>query len=529
MLAWLAWALWARVNYLPYDVKNTDIGTYLFQAQTFAAGKIYRATPEPREFFQQWQAVVREKSYAYYPPVHALLLAIPMACHVDPWVMPWLLSGVSIFLLFMWVRQISNEPVALFASFILAFSPFFAANAPTVLNHSTSLFLTLLALISFTRWKTTRETGAVLFSGLFTGLLFATRPLNAVALAIVWCVYCLLPLNNLKTAKQLRSVAIYSGGFLIIFIPLLVYYRALAGYWTLDLFKDYWPRNKFGFGVGLGRGEPGHFFQTSTEHDWSGWVRNVKYTLLSLSEWWSGNIYVTVILAAFAAALVLKCKKLRSIYIAVILWVVSQIFLYAFYYTQSTPPTGPRYVSEIMPALALLSGLCVSTAWVRLNRYAAIGLSLLFLVSSSWFKWNFYQENERAIAPRRQVEECVLKNAKAPALVFIRSFWLGHPFPIFLNHPDMTDLIVYACDRGVEDSTLVAKYPNRNAYILAVTPGSEARLIRIYDASEQKWITRPEEVEAPFYIGSKFKLPLKLQGEAFQMLFHPRPDQIIFQ
>jgi len=146
---------------------------------------------------------------------------------------------------------------------------------------------------------------------------------------------------------------------------------------------------------------------------------------------------------------------------------------------------------------------------------------------------DFYHNNALAVPARKQVEECVTKNVETPALVFIRSFWLGHPFPIFLNPSDLKGPIIFACDRGVEDRKLMELYPERNIYILSVTPTSrssvQSELIPIYRGINKTWLMEPEEINAPFFIGSKFSPPLKLQGEEFRKLFQPLPEEIVPQ
>ncbi len=538
VVIWLATAWWAHHEFLPYDVNNTDIGTWLFQAQTFADGKIWRPTPEPREFFQQWQAIVREHSYAYYPPGHALFLAATLVMGLDPWVIPWLLSGFSLALVYIWSRRLVNPQAAMVAVCVMALAPFFAANAPSLLSHSTTLFLTLLFLCTVVRWQ---QDGNILFalgSGMLLTAVFATRSANAAALGMVWIPWVVWTRKS-NWRKDLRSWGAFVFGILGVFVPLMLYYHALAGRWTLDLFTDYWPRNRFGFGRDLGRGEPGHYFQTYTDHDWSGMLANLRYSFSSLAEWWAGNQWVSflLLLLLFIRFSVARCEAIPNSqflilnFLPLAIWPLVHIVLHAFYFTQSTPFSGPRYLVEIMPALALANGwMLIRLHTFPFGKWFSVLLMIGMVSCSVYFKNDFYLKNARGAVARRQVERCVIEGVKTPALVFIRSFWLGHPYPIFLNRPGLSDPILYACDRGAEDRRLVALHAHRNAYILAVTQVSRSavrtELIPIYETDSRRWLIEPESVAAPFFVGSKFTPSICLGGENARCLFFPKPEEI---
>jgi hypothetical protein len=566
VIAWMGIAWWVRNEYLPYDSPNTDWATSLFQAQTFAAGEMSRSTPEPREFFQQWQAVVRDRSYAYYAPLHGALLAIPLALGLDPWLVPWICSGGCLILMFAWARRVVSERVALIAVAALALSPFFASNAPSLLAHSTCLFVTLFCLWSFMCWRRGGETWSAALAGLALGCLFAHRSLNAVAFGAVW-----IPWVIWSRRESIRKEVVACVSFAAVAIgvvgALALYYHALCGRWVLELFTDYWPRNRYGFGANLGRGEPGHFFQTSATHDWGSWFGNLGYYFVETGRWWSGSLSLSLVLGLAIAwagyrALVLKREGVvddprygRTLLVALLAWPIVHVVLYAFYFTPSLPDssrgfafvpwldrwflpartgyTGPRYVFEIIPVLALLSGWGLAWLAAHDRRIFAV-LAAVLLTSTTWFKIDYCERHAKRLPAQRMVAGVVREGVHPPALVLIRSFWIGLPFPIFLNPPSMSGPILYACDRGAEDRRLAERFPERNIYVLVVAPpsgGSPAKveLVPVYDPTTRRWLTDPGKIEAPFWIGSGFTKPVRLEGETARRYFHPRPDEIIPQ
>jgi 4-amino-4-deoxy-L-arabinose transferase-like glycosyltransferase len=562
ILAWLGSSWWARIHFLPYDVNNTDISTYLFQAQTFVDSGLYRQTPQLREFFQQWQAIVKDRSYAYYPPGHALLLAIPLAFKMNPWFLTWILSGASLFLFYFWAKEIIGVEGSLLGVSVMACSPFFASNASSLLSHSSTLFVTLLFLWSALRWRVTQRIHFAFLCGIFLAWIFATRSVNAVALGlswIPWIFWAHRPSIKVECRKTWYPWISFLTGASLITIPLLIYYRILGGRWCLDLFTDYWPRNQFGFGKGLGRGEPGHFFQTYADHDFKGMFRIWKYSLNGLLQWWTGIpgwkngssgevqswvnwFFIAVFLIFIGVAVVVllekknifsKDKEITNIVWPLLFWPVIHIVLYSFYFTPSTAFSGPRYLSELIPFLAIASGLFLVAFLSRRETHWVLKIFFsMVIVCGVLFKVGFYRSNQNGIAARRQVEDCV-REAKPPALVFIRSFWLGHPFPIFLNRPDLSDPIIFACDRGVEDKRLIASYRKRNAYILCVTPLAngeiKTELVQVYDAARGLGLIEPQEISAPFFVGGGFSKPLQLKGQKARVLFYPKPEEIFSQ
>ncbi|MCC7518305.1 MAG: hypothetical protein IT578_03870 [Verrucomicrobiae bacterium] len=565
--AWLVAAGWARHECLPYDVNNTDVGTYLFQAETFAAGRLWRETPEPREFFQQWQAIVRDRSFAFYPPLPALALALPLAFGGPPFSIPWLASGLALLLAFVWIRRLAGRRAAWWGTVALALSPFFVANGLSLLSHAVTLGLTFAFLIAVERAAAGSHGGAAV-SGALLAAVFASRPVNALALALAWFPWVVVSsgIHGRPTAAKRRRKAFlaglsFSAGFAAIFAPLMLYYRELSGRWTLSLFTDYWPRVRLGFGQGVGRGEPGHYFQTFGDHDFFGFLANLKYYAKSLAEWWTGNAWVSLALLGFAGVLgatrlrrriaratsvvsnaneksspAASLKKFslafgipRALW-PLSVWVVLHVGFYASYFSRSTEATGPRFLAELMPALAFVTGWTFAAAQRALRlRVAAALLFAGLLAAQAEGVARFLRFNRLGIPARRGVELCVREEAEAPALVFLRSFWIGHPLPIFRNSPGLSEAMIFACDRGAEDRRLVERFPERNAYVLALFPerrGVRAKLVPIYRARDRRWLRAPESVDAPFFVGARFTAPLRLEGETARKLFHPRPEEI---
>lgn len=547
---WMAAAWWARRECLPYDVNNTDVGTYLFQAETFAAGQLARPTPEPREFFSQWQAIVRDRSFAYYPPLPAVAMALPIAFGGSPFWVPWLSSGLVLVLTFIWIRRLAGKRAAWFGTLVLAVSPFFVANGLSVLSHAFTLLLTVAFLVAVERWRAMGSRGWAAAAGTLLAAVFASRPVNALALGIAWVPWavastianCQLPTEERKR-QGFMGVAGFAVGFAALFVPLALYYHEMAGRWTLSLFTDYWPRNRFGFGQGLGRGETGHYFQTFTDHDFFGFLGNLRYSAEGLATWWTGNAWLSAaLLGLVGILLVLRIKNrissIGSRQLAVgnvgwplLVWPAAHVFLYAGYFTPSTPTTGPRYLAELMPALALATGwgmARLATGGVARRRLALLLFSVAMVVSAQAVV-RFLRLNQLGIPARRAVEHGVVGEARAPAVVFLRSFWIGHPLPIFRNLPSLSGPVIFACDRGAEDRRLVERHPDRNAYVLALFPegrGVRTEMVPVYRANDRRWLRAPESVEAPFFVGSRFTPSLRLEGEAARKLFYPQPDEI---
>ncbi len=182
-----------------------DEYSYLFQAQTFLAGRVFFPShPTCPRLFDQMH-VLNEGKFAsrYFPGVGAWLAPFVWLGH--PYWAQWLAQALTAMLVFGVGRELSNNAVGLLAGTLLALAPGYALFSNLLLSHHPTLLG--LSLFTYGFVRATRTKGWISASVAGTGLSFAMlcRPLTAFG-------YC-LPFAGVvawrlgRTAKELFQAA----------------------------------------------------------------------------------------------------------------------------------------------------------------------------------------------------------------------------------------------------------------------------------------------------------------------------------
>jgi len=185
----LACAAFGVLFYISHNVNQAmphvpDELSYVFQAKVFASLHLTVPIPRPKEAFDFFYPSMLVDSGGHWAGIvllgHPLVLAIGELVGAV-WLIPPVLGGLSILLIYRVGRQIHGAQVGVIAALLLAFSPFFQMTASNLMSHNTAVFYLLACLFLITaNWK--RKSLAYGLAGLFFGLFLNTRPLTAAAL-----------------------------------------------------------------------------------------------------------------------------------------------------------------------------------------------------------------------------------------------------------------------------------------------------------------------------------------------------------
>jgi len=183
---------------------SSDEYDYLFQAQTFLAGRLWNPAPPLPDlfaFFNQW--IGDGKWFSVYSPGWPLLLAAAIGLQLPAWLAsPILAGGLLLIVLKLGLRR--DGPLGAFlAVALLAVSPFFLFNAGSYFSHLPAAVAGLLFCWAAAVFLDRPAVTPALLSGMALGAVGLIRPVDAPIFALPFVVeflwrarirhYCLLP------------------------------------------------------------------------------------------------------------------------------------------------------------------------------------------------------------------------------------------------------------------------------------------------------------------------------------------------
>ena len=246
--------------YFHFSYFEPDTVSYLFQAKLFAEGKLSVPAPPEHGFSSSPHInILNGKWYSKYPFGNALMLTFGVLINA-PWLIPALATGGALFLLYLFVREMDGNSVALIAVVLGLISPATLGMGATWFSEPVSRFF--LALYLFALIKTLNGVrllgfktgiGYPLLSGFALGYAFNTRPLSAVVFGAVGAGLALYQLVKARTeAQKFRPLITRLGVFLMPFFIMVGVCMAWNAHFTGDAFMFTHtvaqPSDKIGFG-----------------------------------------------------------------------------------------------------------------------------------------------------------------------------------------------------------------------------------------------------------------------------------------
>jgi len=328
-----------------------DEDSYVYQAKLFAEGRLSAPVPPVKEAFEFWQPsflLEHDGQWStFYPFGQPLALAFGAAVGAI-WLVPPLLGGASVGLIYLAGSRLYNRRVGLAAAVLLATSPFFLLQASTFMAHSTWVFFTLIALFCLVERKRPVLSGLV--GGIAFGLALNTRTVETALLAPLWGAVVLrdlLPGDG--RLRVLKHASAYAAGAALMVAAMLAYNASLTG----DLFTSPYQA--------MPTYEPILGFQNG--HTLENGLHNQQQQimgLIAMLSGWPAWVALGFVLLPF----VLGTRNRWDYFCllaAVLLIGVYVLYKYAGIYK------GPRYLLHALPFLFLLSAHGADEA-VRLIR-----------------------------------------------------------------------------------------------------------------------------------------------------------------
>lgn len=199
--------------------KCHDENSYVIQARILATGHLWLPMHPLADFFECFHMITKPVYAPIYFPGTALM-NVPMAwLGLPEFVIPMLLSGIIVGLVYRVITEITDGVGGLLAALFTLAAVWFRTNSTLVMSQSPSTLLGLLLFWAWLRWRTHRDWKWALLIGIFAGWAAITRPVDALAFAIPVGIAMLTTL--IRSAANLRQWLTTAGLVLAGSIPLL--------------------------------------------------------------------------------------------------------------------------------------------------------------------------------------------------------------------------------------------------------------------------------------------------------------------
>jgi len=469
-----------------------DAIAYLFQAKIFASGALTApATPYPKCFWVDNVVAHPDtgRRFAIYPPGWPILLA-PFVLLGNPAIANALLSGLSVFLIWLLARRLLGVREARLAPVLALLSPFFMFMGASLFAHTSCATASLALTYALARSldpaeRHPRRWGTV--AGAAFGLACLIRPLSGVlgGLCAAWISGWCVSLERRRWVRATLVAGIPAAAAGLVF---LAYNAATTG-------------SPFVLGYKLRAADMDLLGQMGTHREgiWTNLRINLpKFTGALNRETWGWPLSDLLPLAA-GAVLCRRDRRMWAFAGAFVMFIIGESCYYYF-----DLAFGPRLVFEAFPWLVLGTALSLVSLWDRArelisSRALRGGIASLLLLQALYGASTLYGRLIRYYSAiycghgpelPRAIEERRIKNG----IVFLsnkpeQAFIYGNLF--LLNALDIGDGdVIYTRYVPAKLEPMIEAFPRDENWILDVEfdslPGRNVYSDR-YEVAKLRW------------------------------------------
>jgi hypothetical protein len=451
-----------------------DETQYLFQANYMAAGQLTVKAPLVPEAFSMYMVPTNaDRWFSIFSPGWSAVLAVGVKIGAA-WLVNPLLAGLCVLLAYLFFNETYTQRFARMAILLLCFSPWFVFMAMSFMSHIFTLFCALSAAVLFCKSLKRERLLYIFASGLMTGILSLTRPLDGLIVALLLGVFTLLSFPNWKT-KLTNGFALVAGTISTAAI-IFPYNKAVTGDELLSpldaYYSEYFSPKVMALGFGADRGFhwgldafPGHSpFEAIINA-----ALNVFLVNTELFGWGIGSLlFGTCFLVAG------KPKK-KDVWIFA---VISSIILgYSLSWYHGGPDFGARYwFLCIIPLIALTVrgidwlGRNLNQNNTESNPRIILTVSMLCLMSFvSYFPWRSADKYYGYLEMKPGIRQLAQQHNFSKSLILIsgeehpdyQSAWIYNPLNFSGDAP------IYAWNKDLETRTRLLKaYADRPVWLV---------------------------------------------------------------
>ncbi len=466
----------------PFYVKFHDEHSYIIQARMLAEGRLWFPAHAVPDSFESMHLLVRPVYSSIYFPGTALVHMPATAMGVPYWIVPLLITGLTVGLLYRVVTELVDGFAGMIAALFPLGLPFFRGISTMVISQPLMLLLVLLMLYLWLKWKSRRSMSWALLIGIVGGLALITRPIEAMAYALPIGIAML----NTMRRDGLRRIV---GTVLSLLLPTLPFLALQAVHnigttghlskFASDLFVERnYPAPMLGFHP-IPKGFIPAAKALSIVDSVQAWViSEYRHHNGSVASDWFWRRWPTVaygslpngILLIFASVGVFQLgRKQRWVLFLPLPLTLSFYYFYTFYIV--------HYAVMVIPAMAIAVGLSPHViayhSSIRRTRIFAGALLAISVATISTFQGLGGPSDTYDFRELHSIDQAMSDLPHVPAVVFF-TYGLGlniHSEPVYNIATAQIDdaLVVRAHDLGDDENyKLIAYYavkqPARHVY-----------------------------------------------------------------
>ncbi len=454
----------AGVFVLQQFANSADEFDYLYQAHTFASGKVSNDAHPMQEFLSPF--FIKEhkgKVFSIFPPGWPVFLTFGVWIE-NPWIVNPILAGFTLIVLYRISRYFMNPTFSWLTVGLWTLSPMVILNSASLYSHSCCSFFILLSMLFLIRCD--RQFHAVdgLLAGVCMALSFCTRELTAVAVLLLPVLVVMYVSPN-----RLRFLLCAAMGIFPVALLYGWYCAQLTGYW-------FYPPRYLLLDEYLGFGWREIRLFDYTERQYHGPLDAVRITVANGWRLFHWTIFMFPLFSMGG----LYFYRTHRWMVVFLLSSLLLIAAYSLYPSEGGSQYGARFYYEALPLLAVIAGYMVQRIWMdwkpvpagttyrswHLKTKAYPGLLGIMLLVLFGYPYTHIPNVYESVYQRRDLFRQIAHKDLNHALVFVNSPSgdMTHG-DLIRNLPDYRNaLVIYAWDLAGRNRELVKHFPQRNVY-----------------------------------------------------------------
>ena len=480
-----------QYRWFPHLSKNNDEGVYLFQAELFRSGHLTLPAAEVGGGLRPWMSgIIDDRTVLVFPPGWPAVLAL------GTFLLPFKVVGAlaatfAVLAIYALTHELLRSRLAaVVAGTFALLSPLLLVLGGTVLSYPFALGLGAVLFTAVARAVRTDRPRLLVVAGISSGMLFATRPLDAVVVTAIAGVFLLIAWRR-RLVHLVRALPWATAGAVPFILAVLATNAVTTGSPVRFPLHANGGDNRMGFGPRT-ISEGARVFDVTPA-----FMERVTLRLLGEVPHWTLAGLAVVPLVAWGA--VVLWRRRPAALLPMVLLGVAFPAAYFFYWGTHFVFVGRRdygpfyYLPMLVPlAVGVGGGLA---ALARRSRIAAavVALGLVATLPAS-IAPKYERADRHNDAVDREVR--LVEAVPAPSLVILPGSndgpWMLHVRGYFRNPPDLDSERLYVADTGGGNLDVAERFPDHDPYQLyGVIRGEDS-----FGAAEPR-LTRLREVEGP--------------------------------